>query len=364
MKNQVGILKSAAAKLENAANSAKVIAGFDGFIDEIITAVDVRFNENSYEPIKNITNFGNRILAGAGKSCGIELVTNSFKLGGNGPIMANALLKQGYDISYIGALGYPEIKPIFDEFYSKCSNVYSLANPGYTQAIEFEDGKVMLGKIDDLANVNLENLIAKAGERNLKKIIKDAKLAAFTNWTMIPKMNPMLEYFANINPELTIFVDLADPKKRHTKDIKEVLMLLSKLNCKVILGLNEGESERIALVLGIDEDNLVKRCEEIQKKLAIWAVVVHPVKNAVACVNGQNFEVQGPYCKKPKLSTGAGDNFNSGFVNGILQNLSFDEALALGVCTSGFYVRNAFSPNKQELISFINKWAALDCGEI
>lgn len=61
--------------------------------------------------------------------------------------------------------------------------------------------------------------------------------------------------------------------------------------------------------------------------------------------------------KKPKLTTGAGDNFNAGFVLGLMLGLSPDQALLTGMSTSGFYVRNAGSPKFEELIQFIEDWS-------
>ena len=41
----------------------------------------------------------------------MELVTQRIKLGGNGPIMANALASAGVEVNYLGALGYLETSP-------------------------------------------------------------------------------------------------------------------------------------------------------------------------------------------------------------------------------------------------------------
>jgi sugar/nucleoside kinase (ribokinase family) len=65
----------------------------------------------------------------------------------------------------------------------------------------------------------------------------------------------------------------------------------------------------------------------------------------------------GPFCEKPRLTTGAGDNFNAGYVLGLLLGLEPEEALLTGMATSGFYVRNAKSPDFAELVGFIDNWA-------
>jgi hypothetical protein len=41
----------------------------------------------------------------------------------------------------------------------------------------------------------------------------------------------------------------------------------------------------------------------------------------------------------------------------MLYNLSPDQALLTGMSTSGYYVRNAKSPNFKELVDFIDLWA-------
>jgi hypothetical protein len=51
------------------------------------------------------------------------------KLGGNGPIMANALGAYGNDVTYIGNLGAPALHPVFAEF-GESATVYSIAEPG------------------------------------------------------------------------------------------------------------------------------------------------------------------------------------------------------------------------------------------
>src|SRR5213076_435269 len=103
-----------------------------------------------------------RLAAAAGHSTNIELVGQLTKLGGNGPIMANALASFGLKVSYLGILGYPNLHPVFADF-AKLAEVYSIAEPGYTDALEFEDGKIMLGKHQSLKDVNWTNIQGRFG---------------------------------------------------------------------------------------------------------------------------------------------------------------------------------------------------------
>ena len=55
--------------------------------------------------------------------------------------MANSLASFGLRVAYLGNLGYPNLHPVFEEFSHK-ADVHSIADPGLTDALEFEDGKV------------------------------------------------------------------------------------------------------------------------------------------------------------------------------------------------------------------------------
>src|SRR5688500_7057812 len=73
------------------ASRLKAFVGLDGFVDEIIHAVDKRDDAETFHRVPTISKLAQRIAAAAGHSTNIELVNQRTKLGGNGPIMANDL---------------------------------------------------------------------------------------------------------------------------------------------------------------------------------------------------------------------------------------------------------------------------------
>src|SRR5215212_5456263 len=155
--------------------SIKAMVGLDGFVDEIIAVVDKRHDGGKFDPIKTIDRFGAKITAAAGRSSNYELVVKQRKLGGNGPIMANALASIGMSVTYIGNLGYPKLDPVFEELAQR-AHVISIANPGHTDALEFEDGKLMFGKHETLGEVNWDNLVNRVGHDKLKQLLDGSKL--------------------------------------------------------------------------------------------------------------------------------------------------------------------------------------------
>lgn len=345
----------------------KMIVGFDGFIDEIIHAVDKRMDSHHFTRIETMTQFAKRIERAAGLSTNIELYPVQVKIGGNGPIMANALSQHESDITYIGALGQPNIHPVFLGMPTN-AKLYSIADAAHTDAVEFLDGKIMLGKMSCLDDVNYDNIIKELGESGFVKLLDETDLFATVNWSMLPHMTDIWASIAtNILPQLSkkaikpiFFVDLADPEKREPQEIKRALDLLKQYNpyFNVVLGLNKKEAYDIGAILKLADENssLETLNQALYNYLGIYSVVIHPVDQSCTVIDGVFYHDFGPLAKKPKLTTGAGDNFNAGFVFGLMLGLRPHEALLLGMSTSGFYVRQAKSPTFAELVQFLADW--------
>ncbi|MCR6656993.1 MAG: carbohydrate kinase family protein [Opitutus sp.] len=81
-----------------------------------------------------------------------------------------------------------------------------------------------------------------------------------------------------------------------------------------------------------------------------------PKESAACATRDGTWWVPGPYAAKPLITTGAGDHFNAGFTAGQLIGLSPEACLAVGVCTSGHYVRTAQSPTHADLETFLTNW--------
>src|ERR1700752_1641065 len=182
--------KCAQGLLAGAAKAREMTAfvGLDGFVDEILHVVDKRESATVYQRLPTIEKLASRLGGAAGQSTNVELVRKLTKLGGNGPIMANALASFGLKITYLGNWGYPTLHPVFAPF-SKRAEVYSIAEPGYTDALEFEDGKIMLGKHDSLKEINWENIKARFGREKFASKFQNSDLVGFVNWTMLTYMS-------------------------------------------------------------------------------------------------------------------------------------------------------------------------------
>ena len=345
----------------------KALVGLDGFVDKIVAPVEKRHGlGDQFDPVPTIAEMGAKISAAAGKSANIELYPRFEKLGGNGPIMANAMLSLGMNVRYIGALGAPSVNPVFKEFAQQTKAI-SLCEPGITTALEFKDGKVMLGNTLSLENIDYAKMISQCGEGEFFELLSQSDLVSIVNWTMIPKMTGLLidlldKVLPNLPPRDTrnFFFDLADPAKRSDSDINEVLQVISRFqaHAEVTLGLNYNEGLQVCEVLGLksgnkDENDLKSMATEIRRKLGISTLVLHPVESAACATKDGVWWSPGPYCENPKITTGAGDHFNAGFCSARLSGFSPLTSLALATCTSGHYVRTAQSPSPAQVIELL-----------
>ena len=359
------ICRSAAAAIRRGAGrlgGMKALVGLDGFVDEIIAVVDHRYSLDRYERVETIARMAEKIAAAAGKSSNYELMVTRRKLGGNGPIMANALATLGMEVAYVGCLGHPEIDPVFADF-ARQAEVISIANPGFTNALEFADGKLMLSKLESLHEVNWANLTARLPVEELIRRIAASSLIGLLNWTELPGLTAIWDaLIAEVFPHVprghrTLFIDLVDPEKRSANDIRGALETLTRFqeHVDVVLGLNLKEATQAAGALGLDPPgaDLARSAAAIRAALGLAGVVIHPREGAAAATPEGTASILGPFVAQPLISTGAGDHFNAGFCLGWVLKLPLDQCLGVGVATSGYYVRTAASPTPHELADFL-----------
>ena len=184
---------------------------------------------------------------------------------------------------------------------------------------------------------------------------------------MLYNMNSILEYLissGNIWNIKGVFVDLADPKKRTTQEIQQVLELLKLLQKKfpVYLGLNLSEAQQCAYSLNLpseisDDPNMLEAISrEIQRNLGLEGVIIHGIRYASFATGNIQDSVNGPYCVTPLITTGAGDHFNGGLLFGLSIGLLPWQALVVGVVSSGYYVRNSKSATLESLRGFMQSW--------
>ena len=344
--------------------SAKTVTlGFDGFIDSVVKVIRYKDHESLVSYFETPKAFGEYIVAKGEKNLSIELETMTTKLGGNMPIMANAIAHLGPRVSCVGPLGYPDIHPVFRQMSSNCQ-LYSFANPGLSKVLEFKNGKIMLAEMGELNNIEWNFLKEKIGIKTLLELFTTSDLISILNWSELDNSTAIWKgLLTDILPRSSPskrpigFFDLSDCSKRPESAIHEAMDLLNAFAeyWDVMLSLNLNEAAIIHSVLTQEkgkEENAEKMCEEIFAKLNIHTVIIHSSKQAVARDSSFN-KRKTAFIKEPMISSGSGDNFNAGFCIGKLLNLETGMSLALGHATSSLYMQSANSPTVARLLEFL-----------
>jgi sugar/nucleoside kinase (ribokinase family) len=399
MRSRRETLLCAADKLASSfPTGVRCLVGFDGFIDDIIDVVDVRrsMRRDDYTRLETMEAYAARVQAFARRSMNLELVVKESRFGGNGPLMAGGLAMLGARTSYVGCVGqenaHSQLHPLYNDLRDRCERtgggVVPIAPPAHTAALEFDDGKIMQGNPLNLYRATWEGVKNALGESTIVQMVENSDLLGIVNWVMMPGVggpggiwegltNQVLPKLKSSEPK-HIFIDLCDPAKRTDADVATALTQLRAMNsvknaigaraAKVTLGLNLAEAQRIDAVCGSkgfagpsdhpSGEKVLLASQRIRETLGLHCVVIHPREGAGATIEtGQSAWFDGPLCEKPKLSTGAGDHFNSGFALALAMNLSADECLAVGTSVSGLYVREAQSPTRPRLIEFARSLA-------
>ena len=89
-------------------------------------------------------------------------------------------------------------------------------NPESRLALEFKDGKIMLGNMVSLENIDYNQILQSAGEGPFIDLMSKCDLVSIVNWTMIPKMtsilqNLLIKFYLTCPQEITDLSFLTSP---------------------------------------------------------------------------------------------------------------------------------------------------------
>lgn len=354
----------------------RIVAGFDAVVDSILDVVHARDGER-YSRTTSIAGFGHRIADAAGRCANFELVLKQRKVGGNACNLADAASTLGARLTLLAGLSDERdpdaFDPVLRPLAERCERVISLGTPSHTDALEFDDGKVMFGKIEPLDRVTWDVILqAVGGPGALAATLAGADALVTGNWTMTRSMNDIwLRLAQDVLPALDerdrparLFVDTSDPAKRSDEDLTLAVDRLRAIDAlvPVALGLNLAEATRVSTVAGstpppahamTDASALRDAAGTLRESLGISAVVLHSRFCAASAEPDEAAAFEGPYTSSPALSTGAGDNFNAGWLLADRLGLPAPQCLAVGSAVAGWYVRKGASPTLSDVCAFL-----------
>ena len=355
-------MKELAAAVRNHQRDKECLLGFDGYIDELYSVVKRRQSEDEYDRYEKIADFGKRIMDAAGKSADIEISSSKMQIGGNAPILANALAALGYQTVCIGQMDVDSGDNPFLRMHPLCRRI-SIGEASRTIALEFCDGKIMLGDLRGNGS-GWHKICAKPGLEHLFRMVEQSELVGIVNWGGMYRMNEILdglfrECILRIEEgarcEKHIFIDLADPSSRSEADMERLFELLSMMAgaVKVTLGMNENEASKIGSRFQEDPVGMRQIGQIIREKLSLYQLVIHTNRKAFGFRENMIEEYEGMHVEKPLYTTGAGDHFNAGFCMGMMENRSLYENLILGQAMASYYIAHGKTADQYELADTI-----------
>ena len=340
----------------------RITIGFDGYVDEIVRPVKLKEIGNiSY--YNTIAEFSHRIMNSKDSACEIEIIPDMIKLGGNAPLMANATANLGIKTSVIGAFGFPQLNPYFKELAEKL-DLYSIADPAKTNALEFHDGKIMFGNNDNLNKVNWENIKSIIGIERLTSLIEESHIFSAVNWSSLYHLDGILKGIKqdivdkskSLSPDVNYaFFDLADPTKRSSSEIDAGLNIMCSFRNKyrLVFSFNENEAKRINRYYFDDTDDIFRIAENLYGLLNPHILILRPNQFAILLEDGKITTTDGFHVEKPRLSTGGGDNFDAGFCTGLLMGLPSETSLYMARACASYYIKYGNSPSLTELLNYM-----------
>jgi hypothetical protein len=349
----------------------QMFVGFDGYLDYIQHPVKSKNNAGESDYFATIEDFAVHLRTLAGRSGQVEIYTQEIKIGGNAPILANALANLGVKNYCLGSMGFPQISAEFKTMHPLCETV-TYGHSGITNAMEFGDGKLMFSDLGAFERVNWSYLKSVVGMENMLNYIAQSQVVALVDWVNLPHSTDIWRGILSEivrplgNPNKHYLFDLCDPSKKSAEEIVQMLDLISEFANfgLVTLGMNENETRKIWLALqGLPVDSLDYNGVDLKEiaffifeRINIQYLLVHPTESTIVCSYEGLVEVQGKMVAQPKVLTGGGDNLNAGYCLGLLLGMKQAECALLGMATSGAYIQNGVSPSVSDLITYLQSW--------
>ena len=341
-----------------------VIFGFDGYVDNI-RQVKASKDDEVGERISTLDDFGKEITssAAANSSLSIPWMQKQQQTGGHVSHLARVYQGLDFDTTLLGMCGDP-LLDIFEKEFSECT-IYSLGQPGITDAIEFDDGKILLTENGDAAPLNWESLQSRVETPTLVNELNGVRLFGIGYWSAIPGLADVLDGLRkNVFPKLSdapehVLIDPANVRRLDRQKLNEMVTATHKLSeiVDLTVSANRVETKILAAKMGSSASGtLMADARTAFDLLGVDRFVGHSTTESVVVSERGTGRVLVETVDSPQSVTGAGDHFNAGVGLGLIENLPDDAAVALGNTLAHEFVQTGETPTYDDLVSAVNSY--------
>lgn len=241
-------------------------------------------------------------------------------IGGSGGILANVLSKLGLKTAIISKISNDHFGKYLISSSKKNNLDTSLItvkenkNTGLTVSLSYESGKSQISCLELLKSISYDEI-------NVERI-NSLKHLHFSSYFMMSNIkNDYLNLIEKVRKKfnnLTISFDTNDdPEQNWDRKLLEIFGMVD------IIFLNEREAIKISR-----KDSLKEALEDLSK-ITAKILIKMGKKGYMANIDGQFYEgnCKNISNKNFKDGTGAGDNYDAGFIYGFLNGLSYQKCL-------------------------------------
>jgi len=352
-------------QLPSALSSHTVTLGFDGFVDRGREMIDER-TADSYVPIGNLRRLGERIVdsADADSSLTVEWTTTYQRTGGHTAHIGRAYDRLGLDVTLVGTFGRP-VKDIYAEEYADATLV-SFAEPGYTEAVEFADQKLLVSDTGPQRELDWAMLCDRVGLETLAEHVDGADMLGLGYWAIITSMPDIwdglrTELWDRLeDPPAFALVDPFDVRQLPSEELRAGRDPLAALDdtLPVTMCANKAETYHLATLFENDADALTlpEAAETVRAGFDVSEYAAHAIDSGVYATDTGTHELASPYTENPALTTSAGDHFAAGLALGKLEGLDPRAALVVAAAVAGQFVRAGNPPGYDDITAFVEEY--------
>jgi len=353
---------SARAQLPETPPADRVVFGFDGYVDNVRKVVADRSDPETYDRLDTLADYGDRVQASvaADSSLSFEWLQDGTRTGGHTSHLGRAFGHWGFDPVLIGMYGDPILEVFAEEFGEY--DLHTLGEPGSTDAVEFNDGKLMLIENGDTMELDWERLCETVDRETLRTSLDGAALLGTGYWAETPDLPDVFDGLAELwgdiaDPPETVLLDPGDVRKLDGQRLQKGKAAIGRLNevTSVVVSANRAETQLLAETDADVEGESVKRqAEVVFETLDISLFVSHGIDQSLVVTPEGTTSVAVPSVDDPELTTSAGDHFNAGYLVGDLAGLSDAACTVLGNASAGRFVRTGSTPTYEGIREFVD----------
>lgn len=350
-------------ELPDAFSGATLAFGFDGIVDNVRVMVAKRHSSTDFDRLATLEALRDRLddSIRSESSLTVEWELEGRRTGGHACHLSRAFNKLGADTTMIGMYGQPPVDPFSSEFAD--STLVSIGAPGYTEAVEFDDGKLLLTESSEAAGLDWETLCDRLDPARLAEQLDGTDVLGVGYWSVTSSLPELLRTLVSetwplqSSPPEQVFFDPGDVRSLPLATIRDGAAHLRRANATVpvTVSANRSEIEQLATALNGDESGTLKQATTAAfDGLGVCRVVGHSPSKAVTVSDGTTISVRVPKTDSPAMTTSAGDHFNAGFLLGRLVGLSEAATTVIANAVAGLFVRTGTPPSYADIVRFVD----------